>query len=115
MLVGQENMFETSNDILNIVKAISIFSLALLASWALFYFARILQELFRIVRETRERFNKIDEIIKSIKEKIEHSTSYLLLMSEGIKKLVEIIGKYTKHNSSREDSKKDTEENKEIE
>ncbi len=88
-------MFETSADILNIVKAVSIFSLALLSSWAIFYFAMILKELFKIVKDARGMFNKIEAVVDTIKEKIEHSTSYLLLMSEGVKKLVEVIGKYT--------------------
>ncbi len=88
-------MFETSADILNIVKAVSIFSLAMFTSWAIYYLARTMQELFRIIKETRDMFNKIEGVIDSLKEKIEHSTSYLLLMSEGVKKLVEVIGKYT--------------------
>ena len=88
-------MFETSADILNIVKAISIFSLALLSSWAIYYFARIMKEVFRIVKEAGTLFNKIEKVVDTIGEKIEHSTSYLLLMSEGVKKLVEVIGNYT--------------------
>jgi len=88
-------MFETSADILNIVKAVSIFSLAMLTSWVLYYLARTVKELFRIVKETRGMFNKVEDVVDSIKEKVEHSTSYLLLMSEGVKKLVEVIGNYT--------------------
>ena len=34
---------------------------------------------------------KIDEIIKSLKEKIEHSASYLGLISEGVKKITEVV------------------------
>lgn len=47
--------------------------------------------MFRAIKETRERLNKFDELIKMIKEKIEHSASYLLLISAGVKKLVELI------------------------
>ncbi|MDA3840441.1 MAG: hypothetical protein PF572_05090 [Patescibacteria group bacterium] len=88
-------MFETSADILNIVKAVSIFSLAMFTSWAIYYLARTMKELFRLIKETRGMFNKIEGVIDSVKEKVEHSTSYLLLMSEGVKKLVEVIGNYT--------------------
>lgn len=99
-------MFETSSDILNIVKAISIFSLAVFASWAIYYFVKILKEVFKIIKETRERLEKIDELIKSIKEKVEHSTSYLLLMSEGVKKILEIVSKYTRKKDNKKEAEK---------
>lgn len=44
-----------------------------------------------MVKEMRERINKIDEAVKAFKEKVEHSTSYLMLIGEGVKKLVEVI------------------------
>lgn len=84
-------MFETSKDVLNIVIAISVLGLAAFTCWAIYYFARILQQVFKVAREMRDRLHKLDELIKAIKEKIEHSTSYLLLISEGVKKLVEVI------------------------
>lgn len=83
-------MFENSQDLLNITKAVSLFAVSAFICWAIYYFARILQQMFKVVKEFRERFNKIDKLIKTIREKIEHSTSYLLLISEGIKKLVDI-------------------------
>lgn len=99
-------MFETSADILNIIKAVSILSLAIFGSWAIYYFVRILKELFKIINETRLRLEKIDELIKSIKEKVEHSTSYLFLMSEGIKKILDVVSKYT---GKKEDKKEEKE------
>lgn len=99
-------MFETSADILNIIKAVSILSLAIFGSWAIYYFIRILKELFKIINETRLRLEKIDELIKSIKEKVEHSTSYLFLMSEGIKKILDVVSKYT---GKKEDKKEEKE------
>ena len=44
-----------------------------------------------IVIPCYNEINTIDDIIKTLKEKIEHSTSYLLLISEGVKKLVEVV------------------------
>ncbi len=98
--MDKKYMFETSADILNIVKAVSIFSLAMLSSWAIYYFTMTLRELFKISKEARGIFSKVEDVVDTIKEKIEHSTSYLLLMSEGVKKLVEVIGKYTDKKSS---------------
>jgi CHASE3 domain sensor protein len=88
-------MFETSRDILNLAIALSVVALAGFGAWAVYYMARILQQVFKITKEMRDRIAKVDELIKLLKEKIEHSTSYLLLIGEGVKKLVEIGRKYT--------------------
>ncbi|MBU4216614.1 hypothetical protein L6270_00495 [Candidatus Parcubacteria bacterium] len=88
-------MFETSQDILNIAKTAAVISLSAITFILLYYLVQIVRDLFKIVRETRERLNKIDDVIQSVKEKIEHSTSYLLLISEGIKKVVEIAKDYS--------------------
>lgn len=83
-------MFETSKDLLNIAIALAVVGVAAFSCWAIYYFARILQQFFKIIKEFRDRLHKIDELVKTLKDKIEHSTSYLLLISEGIKKLVEV-------------------------
>lgn len=88
-------MFETSKDFLNIAIGVSVVGIAAFSCWAIYYFARILQQVFRVVKEMRDRLHKIDELLKVFKEKIEHSTSYLLLIGEGVKKLVEIAKKYS--------------------
>jgi predicted PurR-regulated permease PerM len=84
-------MFENSKDVLNWAIAVSVVGFTAMAAWGMYYFARIMQQAFKVIREMRDRLHKIDEIIQSIKDKIEHSTSYLLLISEGIKKLVEVL------------------------
>lgn len=86
-------MFETSKDLLNIIITVSIFGLTFFICWAIFYFAQILRQIFKITKEMRGRLHKVDEVIQSFKEKIEHSTSYLLLIGEGVKKLVEMVKK----------------------
>ena len=88
-------MLETSKDLLYVVIAISIFGLTIFICWAIFYFAQILRQVFKVAKEMRERLHKVDEVIQSLKEKIEHSTSYLLLIGEGIKKLVEVVKEHT--------------------
>ena len=80
-----------SKDLLYIVISISVLIFTIFSCWALYYLARILQQMFKVIRETRARLNKIDELAKMITEKIEHSASYFLLIGEGVKKLVEIM------------------------
>jgi len=80
-----------SKDLLYIVIAVSVLIFTIFSCWAIYYLARILQQMFRVIKETRDRLNKFDELIKTIKEKIEHSASYLPLIMEGVKKLVELM------------------------
>lgn len=84
-------MLETSKDILNIVLAASVGIFVIFVCWAIYYFVQILRQGFKAAREMRARLNKIDEAVRSFKEKIEHSTSHIILIAEGIKKLVEVI------------------------
>lgn len=88
-------MFQTSRDFLNIALGTSIALVAIMSSWAIYYFARILQQMFRAVKEMRDRFSLIDGLIKTIKEKIEHSTSHIALIAEGVKKLLEMYKEKT--------------------
>lgn len=88
-------LVETSKDLLNVAIAVSIIGLVAFICWAIFYFAQILRQVFKVAKEMRERLYKVDEVIQSLKEKIEHSTSYLLLIGEGVKKLVEVVKEHT--------------------
>ena len=63
-------------------------------------------QVFGVIKEMRTRLHKIDELIKTLKNKIEHTTSYLLLISEGVKKLVEVIKDHTDKKSGSGKSKK---------
>ncbi len=84
-------IINNSKDLLNIAIAASVVGFTVFLCWTIFYFAMILRQAFFGIKEMRERLHKIDEVIKAFKEKIESSVSYLLLISEGVKKLVEVI------------------------
>jgi len=88
-------MFETSQDILNISKTAAVAGLSVLFGILIYYMIRIVRQIFLMIKEMRDRINKVDEVVKAIKEKIEHSTSYLLLISEGMKKVLEVAKDYT--------------------
>ncbi len=94
-------MFETSQDILNLAKTVAVVGLSFLLGWLLFYLAMIVRSIFKVIKEMRERINKVDELIKKIKDKIEHSSSYLFLISEGVKKLVEVAKDYSEKKKER--------------
>ena len=80
-----------SKDLLYIVISISVLMFTIFSCWVIYYLARILQQMFRVVKETRDRLSKLDELFSVFKEKIEHSASYLPLIVQGVKKLVEIM------------------------
>ena len=84
-------LINDSKDLLYIVISISVLIFTIFSCWALYYLARILQQMFKVIKEMRARLNKIDELAKMITEKIEHSAAYLPLIGAGIKKLVEIM------------------------
>ncbi len=83
-------MFDSSKDLLYISVAIGVLWFAFFSCWAIFYLAMILKQVFKTIKEMRDRFQKVDTLIDKVQEKIDHSTSYLLLIGEGVKKLVEV-------------------------
>jgi len=95
-------MLQNSQDLLTIVKAVSLLGFVFFVCWGLYYFAMILRQGYLIIKEMRDRIKKVDDVIKAFKDKIEHSASYLLLISEGVKKLIEV----TKRMSEKKEGKK---------
>lgn len=96
-------LIENSQDLLNIIKAVSIFGVAFFFCWLLFYLTMMLRQTFKITKDARNIFRKADEILDALKNKIEHSASYLVLISEGVKKLAE----YFKDNSIKKAKRKE--------
>jgi len=84
-------LIQDSKDLLFVVIAFCALWLTVFMAWLIYYLAMIMRQVFQITKEMRERINKIDELIKTLKEKIEHSASYLVLISEGVKKIADIV------------------------
>lgn len=80
-----------SKDLLYIAISLAVLLLTIFSCWAIYYLTMILRQSFQIVKEMRDRLHKVDEIMDSLKEKINHSASYLVLIGEGIKTLVGIM------------------------
>jgi hypothetical protein len=86
---------QTSEDVLHLVEAFAILLLAVATGWLIYYLTMTVREGFLVIREMRERITKVDTLIETIREKLEHSTSYLFLIGEGVKKLLEVAKKYS--------------------
>jgi hypothetical protein len=99
-------MLENTENILNITKSICLAGFTFFICWAIYYFVMIFKQIFKITKETRERFGKLDQIIKNLSQKIEHSTSYLFLIGQGVKKIANIVHEYSER--KKETDKKET-------
>jgi len=84
-------LIENSKDLLNVVLAFCVLWLTIFLAWFIYYLIMIMRQGYIAAKEMKERLKKIDETIKTFKEKMEHSAMYLSLIGEGIKKIVEIV------------------------
>ncbi len=100
------DIIHSTKDILLIVIAFSVLLISVFFAWFLYYVIMMARQAYQIMKEMRERIKKVDEAISAFKEKVEHSTSYLLLIGEGIKKLVEIAREYSAKKNKSKNSKK---------
>lgn len=88
------DLIQNSKDLLFVVLAFCVLWLTIFLAWFIYYLAMIFRQFYLGTKEMRERLHKVDSAITAFKEKIEHSASYLLLIGEGIKKLVEVAKDY---------------------
>ena len=84
-------MLETSKDLLYIIIAFCILWQTIFMCWLLYYFIMIFKNVHQTVGSLKKKFEMIDEILKNLKEKIDHSATYLGLLVEGVSKLVEYL------------------------
>jgi preprotein translocase subunit YajC len=84
-------LIESSRDILNLVLAFSILWLSIFLVWFIYYLAMMFRQFYLIIKQTRERLEKVDEVIKSLKKKMEVGTSYLILVEGLAKKIIEAV------------------------
>ena len=86
-------MIENSQDILNIVKAVSVFLLASLISWFIFYLVMIFRQIFKLIKGVRDKVQKVDYLISKFGSKLGDGVSGFVYIVEGVKLLIESINK----------------------
>lgn len=96
-------IIQSSKDLLYVAASFSLVLISVFAAWLIFYMAMIAKEFYDIIKGVRNTIDKVDEAIIAFKEKIEHSASYLLLIGEGMKKLVDLAKGYAYRKKERED------------
>lgn len=96
-------MFETSRDILNIVAAASIALVAIFLAWFFYYLTQIIRDIHRLSKSVQEKLDLLDNVLNTIKEKLDHSATYF-----GI--LVKLVEKYVdRYKDRKKDSLPDSE------
>lgn len=96
-------LIQTSKDVMNIAISFSILLISVFIAWFIFYMAMIMKQFYDIIHGVKGSMKKVDDAIDAFKEKIEHSASYLLLIGEGIKKLVEVAKNFSDGKKNKED------------
>jgi hypothetical protein len=84
-------MLQTSKDVLFIVLACAIGLFTIFICWAIFYMAMILREFKKIVGDVRKKIELVESLITTLKEKIEHTSSYMKLLVESAGSIVEFL------------------------
>jgi hypothetical protein len=78
---------ESSKDILFLVLAFCALWFTAFVCWALYYVITILRDGAHAVREIRDRIQAIDEAVRAVREKIEHSLGSFGIVATGLKML----------------------------
>jgi len=82
-------MLESSKDLLFIVLAICAIALTTCACWLLYYFIAMVKDVYQITKGIKKKIDLVDDILKTIKEKINSTASYVGLIFGSLEKIVD--------------------------
>ncbi len=84
-------MFQSSNDLLNVVLAFSVLWVAIFLSLALFYVILTLREWHKTIHELREKVQKTQRSFEALCDKLEKTAAFVPLAFESIKQIVKFV------------------------
>ncbi len=84
-------MLENSKDLLFIVLSFCALWVTVFLCWLIYYLVSILRNTNTMVEELRDRFRGIEETMRAIRDRIEHATSSMGFVSEGVIKLIQFF------------------------
>lgn len=82
-------MLDTSKDVLFIVIAFSVLWLTFFISWLLFYVIMIVKSAHDLVKNIKRKLDLFEDVLTTVKERVEHSASHLTLLVESVGKIIE--------------------------
>lgn len=83
----------STQDLFFLVLSIATAWIAVFLCWGLYELARMLHQANAVVSETREKINRVEKAILTIKERLETSVNYFGMLAEGGKSLMSMFSK----------------------
>lgn len=106
-------MLNESKDILFIVIAICVAVFTFFISWALYYVVMMLKRAHIMIKEIsdfiaglKEKLDRVENLLKTIEEKIKNSASYLPLVMKGVTELIDYVKRKKEQKTKRKENKK---------
>ena len=84
-------MLETSKDLFFIALSFCVLMVTFFTCWILFYVVSMFRKADHIISGVKKKMDLIDEILKTIREKVEHSASAILLLVKGVEELLDFL------------------------
>ncbi|NMB48779.1 hypothetical protein GYA13_05110 [Candidatus Kuenenbacteria bacterium] len=98
-------MLDSSKDLLFVVLAICAIAFTTFACWLIYYFIAIVKDVYSVTKGIKKKVDLLDDILKTIKEKINSTASYVGLIFNSVEKIVDYF-QQKKTSSDRPASKK---------
>ena len=80
-------MLETSQDLLRLAIALVVLFIGLAVGWGCIYIALILRDIKKMTKSARKKLDLVDQILETVKKKVETTANYLPPLIEGMGKL----------------------------
>ncbi|MFA6533844.1 MAG: hypothetical protein WCT37_01585 [Patescibacteria group bacterium] len=84
-------MLETSKDLLFVVASFCILWLTAFLCWLIYYLAMLLKQTYDLTKTFQSKVEKVEALIDFARNKIDHSTSHLALVAEGVAQLAKYL------------------------
>ncbi|MAG11537.1 MAG: hypothetical protein CMI52_01885 [Parcubacteria group bacterium] len=81
-------MIESSKDILYVVLAFAALWVAIFLCWTLYYVGRLIKNANEVMEEVREYGGRLDEAVRSIRDRMESVAGGMSVVATGITKVV---------------------------
>lgn len=94
-----------TRDILNISLSVAAVVATVFWVWLLWYFIRIFRSIENLVSDFRDRLHTIDDILRTIQDKLHSTHVQLSLLVEGVKQLMNFINNRREQKSRRSSSR----------
>lgn len=96
-------MLNESKDVLLWTISGCVLAFTVFACWGMFYVVAGLRNFFKIAQDIRDVFKKIEATIDAVKGKVGQSASYVFLLGEALKKIMEATRAYSDRKREKEE------------